>query len=226
MKKLVLFAVLLTISMNLLAQNDVTQFLGIPVDGYKPEMIQKLKDKGFVCVDEDEGILKGEFNGTRVLVYVVTTNNKVSRIMLADEYSVSDVDIKIRFNKLCSQFQNNPKYISFEDDQTIPDGENIKHEMLVYKKRYEAVYYQQTEIADSSAVTNAVMDILLSKYSEEELENPTEEIQKDMFVTAGMYAMDLMSKKPVWFMISDRYGEYYITMFYDNEYNRANGDDL
>lgn len=40
------------------------------------------------------------------------------------------------------------------------------------------------------------------------------------------YMMELTSKKPVWFMISERFGKYYITMFYDNEYNRANGEDL
>lgn len=35
------------------------------------------------------------------------------------------------------------------------------------------------------------------------------------------------TKKLVWFMISsERYGEYYIMMFYDNEYNRAHGEDL
>ena len=35
------------------------------------------------------------------------------------------------------------------------------------------------------------------------------------------------TKKLVWFMISsDRYDEYYIMMFYDNEYNRAHGEDL
>ena len=27
-------------------------------------------------------------------------------------------------------------------------------------------------------------------------------------------------------LISENYGQYYITMFYDNEYNRANGEDL
>ena len=32
--------------------------------------------------------------------------------------------------------------------------------------------------------------------------------------------------KPVWFRICESYGEYYITMFYDNEYNHANGEDL
>lgn len=34
-------------------------------------------------------------------------------------------------------------------------------------------------------------------------------------------------KKPVWFRIIERsYDRYYIAMFYDNEYNQANGEDL
>ena len=35
-----------------------------------------------------------------------------------------------------------------------------------------------------------------------------------------------LAKKPVWFTISEFRGKYYITMFYDNEYNTANGEDL
>lgn len=38
--------------------------------------------------------------------------------------------------------------------------------------------------------------------------------------------MEMMFMKPVWFRICESYGEYYITMFYDNEYNHANGEDL
>ena len=41
------------------AQNDVTQFLGIPVDGYKYEMIDKLKENGFVSTSHDKNILEG-----------------------------------------------------------------------------------------------------------------------------------------------------------------------
>lgn len=40
------------------------------------------------------------------------------------------------------------------------------------------------------------------------------------------HTFEKIIKKPVWFMISEYYGKYYITMFYDNEYNRANGEDL
>ena len=32
--------------------------------------------------------------------------------------------------------------------------------------------------------------------------------------------------KSVWFMIDDSYGKYRILIFYDNEYNRAHGEDL
>ena len=41
-----------------------------------------------------------------------------------------------------------------------------------------------------------------------------------------VWAMDISTKKSVWFMISESYGKYYIIMFYDNEYNRANGEEL
>ena len=46
MKKFVLM-ILLIVSLAVKAQKDVTKFLGIPVDGLKPAMIQKLKAKSF-----------------------------------------------------------------------------------------------------------------------------------------------------------------------------------
>ena len=33
-------------------------------------------------------------------------------------------------------------------------------------------------------------------------------------------------KRMVWFMIGEEYGRYRIVMYYDNEYNRSNGEDL
>ena len=120
MKKFLLAVIVLFNSIILFAQKDVTQFLGIPVDGYKQEMITKLKAKGFVSSSFDRDILEGEFNGTDVNVHVVTNNNKVYRIMIADQIPIDETAIKIRFNKLCSQFENNPKYTSLDEDQTIP----------------------------------------------------------------------------------------------------------
>lgn len=56
--------------------------------------------------------------------------------------------------------------------------------------------------------------------------SPTEEVQADIVKASSELAIELMANKPVWFTISDFRGEYYITMFYDNEYNRAQGEDL
>lgn len=199
--------------------------MGIPIDGFKPEMIKKLKEKGFVSSTTDKDILEGEFNGTQVNVHVATNNNKVCRIILCDAHQRDETDIKIRFNKLCQQFKNNSKYISL-DDYTIPEDEDISYEMRVNSKRYEAIFYQNPVITDSLAIANDIKEIILQKYSEKELENPTDDVKTDITKMSLSYAMDLMSKKPVWFMISEFYGKYYITMFYDNEYNRANGEDL
>lgn len=225
MRRILSVAILLVISVSLFAQKDVTKFMGIPIDGFKPEMIQKLKEKGFVSSASDKNILEGEFNGSQVTIHVVTTNNKVSRIGISDVNYVDETDIRIRFNRLCQQFKSNSKYTSL-DDYTIPEDEDISYEMKVNNKRYEAVFYQNPVITDSIAMANELKEILLQKYSEKELENPTEDIKTDITKMGVSYAMDLISKKPIWFIISDFYGKYYITMFYDNEYNRANGEDL
>ena len=225
MRRILSVAILLVISVSLFAQKDVTKFMGIPIDGFKPGMIQKLKEKGFVSSASDKNILEGEFNGSQVTIHVVTTNNKVSRIGISDVNYVDETDIRIRFNRLCQQFKSNSKYTSL-DDYTIPEDEDISYEMKVNNKRYEAVFYQNPVITDSIAMANELKEILLQKYSEKELENPTEDIKTDITKMGVSYAMDLISKKPVWFIISDFYGKYYITMFYDNEYNRANGEDL
>ena len=49
-KKTILLFMLLILPVTFYAQNDVTKFLDIPIDGYKPEMVQKLKSKGFIVL--------------------------------------------------------------------------------------------------------------------------------------------------------------------------------
>jgi len=222
-KIFVLVFIQFLLSVSLYAQKDVTQFLGIPVDGYKPEMVRKLKEKGFVSSTSDKDVLVGEFNGAEVNIHIVTNNNKVYRIMVSDANPQREGDIKIRFNRLCRQFENNERYISAsESSQTISEDENISYEMSVRKKRYEAVFYQTPNL-DSTVLVKEMQDFLLEKYTEEQLSNLTEEeVQKEL----TLYALDIIDKKSVWFMISERYGRYYITMFYDNEYNSASGEDL
>ena len=228
MKKL-LFSLLATLlTLSLYAQNDVTTFLGIPVDGFKSEMRQKLITKGFTPkkVGTNE-YLEGEFNGTDVHIFIATNNNKVYRIMVCDANTQDEANIKIRFNKLVNQFENNKRYTAL-DQYTISDTEDISYEMLVHKKNFDALFYQNPDMekVDTLALQNKIREQLLEKYKPEQLENPTEEMNQEVQAIAMRIGMDMIFKKPVWFRICESYGEYYITMYYDNEYNHANGEDL
>ena len=226
MKKALLSLVLCCISIVGMAQTDVTKFLGIPVDGNKSDMMRKLKSKGFTQSPYAEGVLTGKFNGMDVNVHIATNNDKVCRIMVCDANTMDEASIRIRFNVLCEQFKNNSKYCSLtEEDPKLKEDENISYEMIVHKKRYEAIFYQ---LPDTTAAnfTEGFKSLIYSKYTKEQMENPSEIISQDIDKMAAMYALDIATKKPVWFMISENYGRYYITMFYDNEYNRANGEDL
>lgn len=181
MKKILSVAFLLMLSVALHAQKEVTKFLGIPVDGSKSSMIQKLKNKGFVYYPSAD-YLEGEFNGQQVDVFIATNNNKVCRIMVCDKNTYNEGQIKIRYNTLCRQFANNQKYVPISAEE-LSDREDISYEMTVNKKEYQAGYAQ-------------------------------------------LPADDDLTKRLVWFRISERYGKYYIAIFYDNEFNRAHGEDL
>ena len=219
MKKLLSITMLLISSLFIYAQQDVTKFLGIPVDGSKSEMIQKLKAKGYTSSQHNKDILVGEFNGTDVNIHIATNNNKVYRIMICDVNNIDERAIQIRFNRLCEQFVNNSKYSSLPlEEYMIPDDEDISYEITVHKKRYEAVFYQKT---DETFMAKQI-EAAFPQYTKEQLANPSEELRAEIVNFVTQY----ISKKAVWFMINERLGKYCITMYYDNEYNNANGEDL
>ena len=225
MKKIILMMIAMTISFASFAQNkDVTTFLGIPVDGTASSMKQKLVSKGSVPkkVGTNE-FLEGEFNGTDVHVWIVTNNNKVYRIMLSDKNTVDEAQIKIRFNNLVKQFENNKRYHAFAD-YSLSDKEDISYEMGINNKEYVAYYLQDPDFENIDAKIQTAIE---EKYSAEELKNPSETVKNDIKdITNKILGYHFM--KRVWFCI-ERYrdnGEYYICMYYDNKYNQANGEDL
>jgi len=230
MKQILTLGLAMMIYIVSFAQKNVTQFLGIPVDGTKSTMIQKLKAKGYTY-NAKRDCMDGEFNGRDVHIYIVTNNNKVWRIMVTDVYTTSnETDIRIRFNTLCKQFSKNSKYLpaNLTGEYEISEDEDISHQMIVRNKRYEASYWQVADTdKDTTAFQEWALEKIESKYSEEERGNLSEtEIQQLMLGLFVDYISEKFAKKSVWFMISRDYGEYSIVMYYDNEYNHSNGEDL
>ena len=141
MKKILSVLMLLLLSISIYAQQDVTKFLGIPVDGSKAAMIQKLKEKGFTY-NTTTDFLEGVFNGEKVYIHIQTNKNKVWRIVVWNKTGRDEGQIKIRYNKLFQQFEDNSKYTISETSHKLSDSEDISYEISVNNKQYAAVFYQ------------------------------------------------------------------------------------
>ena len=217
MKRVFITIVLLTLAISSFAQEkDVTKFLGIPVDGTKAEMIAKLKEKGFTSTVRDKDILEGEFNGRDVEIMIGTNRDKVWRVIVYDKGYYNESQIKTRFNNLCKQFLDNPKYKSI--DQTIPEDEDISYEMNVHDKEYTALFYQHPKEIEDWYVNELKNIIENKRLTEEEKEIKKQELKEQ---DASKW-----EHKIVWVKIIEIYGEYLIAIYYENELNQANGEDL
>jgi hypothetical protein len=97
--------------------------------------------------------------------------------MVSDAYDISESSIRIRFNNLVRQFENNEKYSAFSENQTISDNEDISYNMSVNNKRYEAIFYQKP----NEETIAKMQSYLKNKYTQEERDNPTDEVVADVF---------------------------------------------
>ena len=221
MEKLAISIVLSTTSI-LNRQKDVTRFLEIPIDGEKLEVVNKLKEKGFVPCQGDD-ILEGKFKGSDVYLYIATNDkDKVCRIIVRDKNFVGEEEIKERFNTLCNKFKYSSHYISFMN-YNIPKGENISYEMSENKKKYRAIFFQTLQKSDilkiDSEIKSKISEICVEKGERTILEKECNKF----FIK---YLLGLLLKKSVKIAISESNGQYCITMYYDNVYNQTNGEDL
>ena len=226
MKKLISCCIVALLSVAMYAQKDITTFLGIPVDGSKSEMEKKLIEKGFTMKESEYSkYLSGEFNGAYVRISIGTNKNKVYRITVNEAIGKRETSVKERYNTLVSQFMKNKRYIALKD-YTIPKDEYFVLSSM--EERYEAVYYQVPDITKFNTATLAkIKEELKGKYTPEQISNPTEEIKKEMIDIAIKADTELLSKKPVYmYVYKGEYNMYYICISYENEYNRAHGEDL
>ena len=147
MKKLLTLILLLMVSVEMSAQSNVTTFLGIPIDGTKSSMIQKLQQKGFVY-NQKKDMLEGEFNGKDVSIEIDTQKGKVWGISVDYCKSLDSEVVKMTYEYLCSQFQNNPKYMVVLEN-TLPESKDLDYEMTVNKRSYSSCYIQNPQFNES-----------------------------------------------------------------------------
>lgn len=248
MKKSILLIAWVFVSCFLMAQAPV-KFLGIPVDGSKSEMIEQIKQKGYTYHSlGDSEYLEGEFNGQTVHVYVHTNKSKVDRIMVAFQRMCTEAQIITEFNGLLHDFENSDKYLPTLQyiNEYIDRNEDVSYEMTVKNKEYSAFFYQtmskeevdnfKSEINDNFDIVCSYLKSNLENFTAEELEenkdllsfidNDTLSKEEKINNIAAIYYMSQITSNHVWFKIAEYYGQYYIVLFYDNEKNRPDGEDL
>lgn len=173
MKCIITALILTLLSGLLLAQpstDNTLKFLGIPVDGTEQQMITSLRNKGF-RYNAAQNYLSGEFNGENVDVLIHTNHNRVDRIYVSFPSTTSESDIRIKYNRLISQFDNNSKYTSFMvTNEPIPSDEDISYEMSVNDKRYQASYRYMNPDIDQDYIMRQMTDAVIAATPEDKVE--------------------------------------------------------
>lgn len=257
MKRFFASIILIFAAWSLFAQkstDNTLRFLGIPVDGTEQQMISSLREKGF-RYNSALGYLSGQFNGENVEVYIHTNHDLVDRVYVSFPSTSSESDIRNKFNRLISQFDNNNKYIFFIGNDPIPIDEDISYEISVHDKQYQASYRYVNPDLDPDYALDLILDKITSGLSEEEaiqfrriadsfrnasdderleISNQQLELMKNAEMTPEMMMkmislvndVESIMTGQVWFTIHHRLGRYNIGLYYDNLANRANGEDL
>ena len=218
--RILLLGLAMALAVGVQAQKkDITKFMGIPIDGTKTAMIQKLKAKGFTYNAKMDR-LEGEFNGWNSYIKVVTNRNKVFRIYVRDANYMSEREIKRRFLKLVKQFMDNGKYevspnwteqYSFIDDNADISAYNIEF----------------LQLGDSVVMSKGIKSIISENYSEEEFNALSDKEKENVLGGARLlWIEDNVQNKSVWFKIHEFNGKYFLGLYYDNKYNEAHGEDL
>lgn len=234
MKKLLSFVIGIFIYSFVFGQSESTlKFLGIPVDGSKSEMVAALKSKGFEY-DSESDFLIGDFNGKKSHIGIVENHGKVYRVVVFDANTYDAGEIRIRFNNLIHQFENNNKYFYIFPNDPIPEDEDIHYEIIVNKKEYSAEFiynplYGNDKLRDRliNEATEEVEEINKNLGYDKSIESDSEKDYCDQLISAIVSSKVIqMSNSSVWFKIFEHYGKYYIGLYYDNLLNEPNGEDL
>ena len=197
MRKFLTLLAMIVISASVFAQKEVTKFMGIPVDGSPTEMIKKLKAKGFKT---EEGFRRD------VTVGLIDWDGPE---VLTGRFNGTKVRVFLGV-------EQNKVWRIYLADKNTRDETQIKIRFNTLVRQFEGngkyvPYFDEQTIADDEDISSQ-MTMNKKQYQAAFL-------QKGEDGTVD-------EKRVVWFTIVQGSDGYKIAMFYDNEYNQADGSDL
>ena len=199
--------------------SDVLKFLGIPVDGSKEQMYNRLKEKGFSGYSWNE-YLEGIFNGEQVKAFIGTNHGIVDRIKVVFPYTEERLN-KVKYNTLISRFGRNPKYTELRENKVILEDEDISYEITLHDRVYDAVYYLLRSDVNANSWKEDFYREYNARYKKPLSELTQIELEEVLFSLPQRISDAIIGI--VWFTLPE---EHRIELYYDNLKNRPRGEDL
>lgn len=197
MRKFLTLLAMIAFSASVFAQKEVTKFMGIPVDGSPTEMIKKLKAKGFTTDEYYMQVVK-------------------SGLIDLDKSEVLTGHFNGEYVRLYLKVGTNKVWRICLVDKNSRDQTQIKMRFNTLVRQFEGngkyvPYVDEQTIADDEDISYQ-MTVNKKQY-------------QAVFAQKGEEGT-VDKKRVVWFSIEQDPDGYVIYMFYDNEYNLADGSDL
>ena len=203
------------------AQNNGTlEFLGIPIDGPIEQMYDALGEKGFEKVWYSD-YMTGVFNGENVHVYFSTNHGIVDKVRVEYPYYSEENEVRVKYNVLLSRFNRNAKYICVIPHAEVSSDENIRGEVSLNSKSYEAIYFYLNPGLDGKAWVEGFKQEYLRRYKKPLEGLSYEEMEEALFCLPAEVSDAVIGV--VWFTIVNAN---WININYVNFRNRPRGEDL
>lgn len=200
--------------------NPTITFLGVPVDGTKSDIINALTSKGF-AYDMDEDGMFGEFMGESAFVHLSENKaGKVCRLMVyfhTKESAKENIEV---YNKLINRFNaDSTTYWSFYEEELLAENANLDS-LLNIGENIWADYLLSQQI-DTAAYLKNVFATMLSKYTPEQIKNPTEEQRLETVAIMQTEVSKLHNGRVfiILFKDEDEGGKFCVCIYFYNQKN-------
>lgn len=150
MKKVLIAMAVLLVSVTAAAQ-DVTTFMGIPIDGTVESVKSKLKAKGFK--DIGDNALKGRFFGSEAWVAVFGEKGLANAIFLVIYCSDDEDYAKLSYNMIFDGLKDCGRYVYLKGEK-IGKNVNLLRELLEADDNSLSSYFLQNGNEDSPVVVS------------------------------------------------------------------------
>lgn len=168
MKRTIIAALTLVLSLTLSAQNNVTVFMGVPVDGTEASMIAHLMKNG--ATRKGENIVLNKIDGNPYIIRLKTNKGRLWRVSMIDSKGTKDVNriLSIYEAMIDAYRENTNQYCEYEYNKPVNPADSLNWENYIHQGAYYAEFFQ---IADPQLYSRRVAFRITDEFGDYRIEH-------------------------------------------------------